>query len=365
MPKIYQLKQSISALKQEGMSVSSYFTQLKSLWDELNSILSPSQCICGNAKIIMEQQNHDRAMEFLQGLHDSFAAIRSQILLMEPFPSTQRIYNLVRQEEKQQEINVCTVPVVESAALQVSKQYRPSGKRQRLFCDHCNRHGHTRATCYQIHGFPNKQGKSSPAALNSTVTPAPTSSGPQIIHHEQYNKLLALLAKEESAASAALLAGIILSCTTPRWIIDLGASNHICASLSFFSSYTSLNKNILVELPDGSHASVTHIGIVKFNPSLILKHVYYIPSFKFNLLSISQLTSQLNCDVIFSDSTCLFQDRLTNSMISQGRLQNGLYCLEDVPNSNLAFSFQHLNNFDLWHSRLGHPCNSRFQFMIK
>nr|KYP38660.1 hypothetical protein KK1_040091 [Cajanus cajan] len=49
-PKIYQLKQSISALKQDGMSVSLYFTQLKSLWDELSSIAPISSCICGNAK---------------------------------------------------------------------------------------------------------------------------------------------------------------------------------------------------------------------------------------------------------------------------------------------------------------------------
>ena len=271
MPKIYQLKQSISALKQEGMTVSSYFTQLKSLWDELNNILSPASCICGNAKIIMEQQNQDRAMEFLQGLHDSFSAVRSQILLMEPFPSIQRIYNLVRQEVKQQEINIRSVPTIESATLQVSKQHRPSGKRQRPFCDHCNRHGHTRATCYQIHGFPNNQGKSSSASLHTTVAPAPTlyshvapvpsSAGPQITH-EQYNKLLALLTKEESVASAALLTGTILSCMTSRWIIDSGASNHICSSLSFFSSYTLLKKNVLVELPDSSHASVTHIDIV-------------------------------------------------------------------------------------------------------
>ena len=51
-------------------------------------------------------------------------------------------------------------------------------------------------------------------------------------------------------------------------------------------------------------------------------------------------------------------------MIGRGRLQNGLYCLDDVPNSNFALSFQHLNNFD-WHSRPGHPCNSRFHFLIK
>ncbi|XP_031275302.1 uncharacterized protein LOC116133755 [Pistacia vera] len=85
--KIYQLKQSISSLKQEGMSVSLYFTQLKSLWEELSSIVCITPCICGNAKSSIDQQNQDRAMEFLQGFHDRFSAIRSQILLMEPFPS--------------------------------------------------------------------------------------------------------------------------------------------------------------------------------------------------------------------------------------------------------------------------------------
>lgn len=99
-PKIYQLKQSIIALKQEGISISLYFTQLKSLWNELNSIISIPSCICGPAKSFIDQQNQDRAMEFLQRLHDRFSAIRSQILLMDPFPSIQRIYNLVRQEEK-------------------------------------------------------------------------------------------------------------------------------------------------------------------------------------------------------------------------------------------------------------------------
>ncbi|XP_039138839.1 uncharacterized protein LOC120276181 [Dioscorea cayenensis subsp. rotundata] len=95
-PKIYQLKHSISALKQEGMTVSFYFTQLKSLWDELSNILPITPCICGNAKSVLDQQHQDRAIEFLQGLHDKYSVVRSQILLMEPFPSIQRIYNLVR-----------------------------------------------------------------------------------------------------------------------------------------------------------------------------------------------------------------------------------------------------------------------------
>ena len=37
-PKICQLKQSISSLKQEESCVSTYFTKMKALWDELNSL---------------------------------------------------------------------------------------------------------------------------------------------------------------------------------------------------------------------------------------------------------------------------------------------------------------------------------------
>ncbi|KAJ0027957.1 hypothetical protein Pint_35456 [Pistacia integerrima] len=37
---------------------------------------------------------------------------------MEPFPSIQRIHNLVRQEEKQQEINIRTTPTIDSATFQ-------------------------------------------------------------------------------------------------------------------------------------------------------------------------------------------------------------------------------------------------------
>ncbi|KAI9174714.1 hypothetical protein LWI28_021768 [Acer negundo] len=54
VPKIYQLKQSISALKQDNSTVSDYFTHLKSLWDDLNSMASISPCACGNGKAIID-----------------------------------------------------------------------------------------------------------------------------------------------------------------------------------------------------------------------------------------------------------------------------------------------------------------------
>jgi hypothetical protein len=320
------LKQSISALKQEGMSVSLYFTQLKSLWDELNSIAPVNPCICGNAKSILDQQNQDRAMEFLQGFHDCFSAVSSQILIMDPFPSIQRIYNLVRQEEKQQEISFRPLPAEESAALHTSKvPYRTQGKRQRPYCEHCNKYGHTIATCYQIHGFPNKPQKKS--------EPSSSSSANQL-SSAQYQKLLSLLAREETMGPSVNLAGTTFTCIPFSWIIDYGASNHICTSLSLFSSYSPIHTRISVQLPDGSQALVKHIGTIICSPSLTLTNVFHISSFKYNLLSISQLTKLINCDVIFSPSGCIFQDRATKKMIGQGSARSGLFYLNDASISN-------------------------------
>jgi hypothetical protein len=270
------LKQSISALVQEGVSVFLYFTQLKSLWDELNSIAPVNPCIRGNAKSIIDQQNQDRAMEFLQGVHDRFSAVRSQTLLMDPFPSIQHIYNLVRQEEKQQEISFRPLPAEESAALQTSiVPYRTQRKGQRPYCEHCNKYGHTIATCYQIHGFPNKPQKKS--------EPSSSSSANQL-SSAQYQKLLSFLAKEESVGPSVNLAGTTFTCIPFSWIIDSGASNHICTSLSLFSSYSPVHTHIFVQLSDSSQALVKHIGTINCSLSLILTNVFHIPTFNINLM---------------------------------------------------------------------------------
>ena len=164
-PKIYQLKKSISDHKQEDMFILSSYTQLKSRWDEFGSIFYVSTCICGNAKSLIEQQQQDRAMEFLKDLPDNFTVVQSQILLMEPFSSIQRIYNLVHQEEKQEEINVWTTPSIDFAGLNASRNPGQNyGKRQRQFCEHYNRHRHMLATCFQIHGFIDK-----PATKHASV----------------------------------------------------------------------------------------------------------------------------------------------------------------------------------------------------
>lgn len=70
-----------------------------------------------------------------------------------------------------------------------------------------------------------------------------------------------------------------------NWIVDSGATDHICYSLKNFIHVEPV-KNRYVQRPNNKRAHVSNIGIVKLNPKLILEKVLYVPKFKFNLISI-------------------------------------------------------------------------------
>lgn len=52
-----------------------------------------------------------------------------------------------------------------------------------------------------------------------------------------------------------------------------------------------------MQLPNGNFAQVKHVdvGEVSFSPTFKLTHVYHIPSFKFNLISVPHLTKSPPC----------------------------------------------------------------------
>ncbi|XP_026450552.1 uncharacterized protein LOC113350632 [Papaver somniferum] len=162
----------------ERSPVSLYYTKIKTLWDQYDSLVASTEvCICGAGKSLLERLERDRAMKFLQGLQDRFSNLRSQIMLMDPFPTALRIFNMVQQEEEQQNITVRPLPNIESAALNINRHNpqpaRPSpshNKRPRPYSDYCNRHGHVRDKCYRLHGFPSSSA-TMPVDANTTTVP--------------------------------------------------------------------------------------------------------------------------------------------------------------------------------------------------
>ena len=158
----------VSNLSQDNLSVSSYYTKFKVIWDELVNYkpipsCSCGICTCGSMTARVEYQEEECTMNFLMGLNESFATVRGQILLMKPLPSLNQVFSLITQEEKQRRVGSNAI-AVESAALfsrgsnnssnRGNYTNKPNGKRERPICSHCGILGHVMDKCYKIHGYP-------------------------------------------------------------------------------------------------------------------------------------------------------------------------------------------------------------------
>ena len=87
-------------------------------------------------------------------------------------------------------------------------------------------------------------------------------------------------------------------------MIDIGASNHIVCSIQLLTSYTEIS-HIMVELPNGEAAVVTHIGTIQLSSHITLTNVLCVPSFTFNLLSVSALTKSQPFCLVFLSKFCI------------------------------------------------------------
>ncbi|XP_062092925.1 uncharacterized protein LOC133798572 [Humulus lupulus] len=178
----------------------------------------------------------------------------------------------------------------------------------------------------------------------------------------QYQQLLTLLASQQSSmaslkpSTSADNSGIILSTTQSSlmhkntyWIVDSSATIHICSNMSYFISLFVIPSTKLV-LPDNSHIIVSQCGTVILPNNLILLNVLYVPSFTYNIISVSALTSSQTVVLSFCYDSFSIQNTITKKMIGKGRSSNGLYIL-DIPHS---ISQVHSVTAEIWHSRLGH-----------
>ncbi|CAH9125480.1 unnamed protein product [Cuscuta epithymum] len=146
---------------------------------------------------------------------------------------------------------------------------------------------------------------------------------------------------------------------TRTWIIDSGASEHItCDSVNLFNISTRSSEPG-VRIPNGELVPVTAVGSLYLSNGFYLRRVLYVPQFQCNLLSVSRLTSELNCTLTFFSDFCILQDLRSRKLIGKGGFHNGLYYLESPRGERVAMGAT--LNSDLWHRRLGHASNGKLQ----
>ncbi|XP_043717488.1 uncharacterized protein LOC122665404 [Telopea speciosissima] len=89
-PCIFEIRRAISTHVQGTTSISAYYTTIKGYCDELLSYRHIFTYCCSCMSSLQSILDEDYLMDFLQGLNDSYATVRSQLLLMDPLPSRQQ-----------------------------------------------------------------------------------------------------------------------------------------------------------------------------------------------------------------------------------------------------------------------------------
>ncbi|KAL2239868.1 UNVERIFIED_CONTAM: Retrovirus-related Pol polyprotein from transposon RE1 [Sesamum indicum] len=399
-PLIYQLQREISSISQGDMTLTTYLTKMKKLWNELFCLAPSPKCTCGGCTCgintaIGTMYSRMQLMQFLMGLHESFEKEKSQLLMMDPLPDLEKAFSMVFAVEQQRNVQV---QLADNTAYQVNlKEHKKEGTQNQLqkrksfvdkrtmVCTHCNKIGHLRNTCFQLHGTPdwfkalNDKKRQTVVSHNfsgnvggQTVSKvdgsgASTEARSEVV--DLMEELLKMMKQKEVPSDPISnyanyvhydeqFAGNVLVPPTPslnEWIIDTGATNHVCAHLSCFDTYT---------IPSHTHLkTVTHVGTVRISEKLILTSVFFIPDFSVNLLSVSQLCNSNAYSFLFNQFTCILQDQVSKEVVAKGTLNRKLYILRSsnfkpsfnssVSGSNSCSSVVECND-SLWHKRLGH-----------
>lgn len=154
-------------------------------------------CSCEAMRTARYNHNLLFVIRFLTGLNEEFSVVESQILLLDPLPSLNKIFSMVIQHERQiiyhVSVNDDYKVLVNSTENRRSsfRNNKTSSKFGQRVCTFCDKSGHTVDTYYRKHGIPpHLQKKSSNYEAHNAVA---ESSAPPTLTHEQYNILMSLL----------------------------------------------------------------------------------------------------------------------------------------------------------------------------
>ena len=165
----------------------------------------------------------------------------------------------------------------------------------------------------------------------------------------------------DSSDDAMLVSNALLAKSRNDWIIDSGATSHMCNDRSMFTELNEQGPSEEVTLGDGSSLEVAGEGTVHIDMVLsdgskrgcALRKVLYVPKLAYNLISVSR-SAQSGKSVSFDDSGCEFVNQ-AGETTAVGARQGCLYYLKYARRPRQAVHVARDSNKErLWHRRFGH-----------
>ena len=216
-------------------------------------------------------------------------------------------------------------------------------------CEHCGRKGHTEAKCWQK--YPHLRPKrvrdnQSGLVVNSVVASEDVKSD-----SESNNVICLMAAKGPNSIERASRAD---------WIIDSGATAHICNDRQMFANLSQVDP---FDINIGDKSGVRAIGRGCIELMLIssgktrrcmLNDVVYAPTMGYNMLSV-RVMSRAGHKIVFEKNTCTIEKG--GKIVAQGEIRKGLYCVKTNTGGAAAVSTPAVAltaDLNLWHRRMAH-----------
>lgn len=406
-PKIARLQREISSYMQGNQSILVYFNNLTALWNELDMILPPLNCMCGARNVAVKREENQKLMQFLNGLNDGYESVRSQVLFLDPLPSVDRAYSMILQVEDQRMTNDTAMDSYGQVAMNVGqqfpsksnnsygKQYNFKGKKTKeekmlLYCPHCNRDGHEEKDCFKLHGFPDwykklkeTNGKMKANFVETSLqndkherrsdNPKQNSEIGKVIQTE-FAKYMGQWMNNTGATSSSqkndvnmihngtisqqeftghYAFSILGRMAKEKWFVDSGASAHICCNPDLMTNVTELMKSQDIFLQDGIVKQITHLGMVEINADITLQNVLLAPDFTHNLISVVQLAKDSMARCLFLNTHCVIQRIGSDHIMGMGKLIGNLYVIDEPVSYTILNAST--SSMQESHNMLGHP----------
>ncbi|XP_075085043.1 uncharacterized protein LOC142168280 [Nicotiana tabacum] len=366
--KFIQIQRKIGAISQGTSDIASYFTRLRSLWDEMSTAYVGPVCSCGALPKFIEEL---KLFWFLAGLNESYSTIKSNILMMTPLPTVRRAYSMLQLDEKQRESS--HTPGFSNESVSFSASSTPSGNQktfnQRVQFEsrksgqgvvisykYCKKPWHTIEKCYKLHGFPldfkftrSKRSASCVHADTSSIESSvraplfqPGTSSTHGLRQEQYH--LVSLLQQANISPGTNINGSSGETFGYARFADSGATNHMTPHKHFLRHLKPLPKPFLITLPNGYKVKVVSTGSLHLRADITLHNVLLVPSFQFNLISGPSLKRPLEIGKATNGLYFLYLDDTAPSSMS---VPSAAYNVSDFTSSSCpVFTNQSCNIFN-------------------
>ena len=319
----------------DGQSVQKHVKALTEIFDELSVIGDP-----------LDEEN--QVVHVLASLPESYDML---VTALEASPEVPKLAvvteRLLHEELKRKEKDTSTIEVKAMTA-----KYRSSGKGPK--CHHCGKFGHIRRECRELI-------RNSGSNSDNRSTQSGTKK-----HGFKQQKAYAAEGDEEEIIG--LLAEHALSVEKKsNWVVDSGATCHMCKDLELFDEITVLDTPQEITVGDGYSVKATGRGDVLLKMTVAdgktqkckLTDVLFVPDLSHNLLSVSKTTST-GKSFEFHQSYCNIVDEKFG-VIATAMKRGNLYYL-NCAGSQLCKENHTAMKCDsdketkesIWHRRYGH-----------